>query len=318
MGRCGKLILLYGIILVPLSGIFFPKAWTIQADALQALFVLLMVCGIRSFKRRERYAVLKFLIFLVVIQGLAVLFSHGTRLQYGFSASPNQSGVFFGTTLPIVVRLFPIALPLSILGLLYAKTTSAWIGALFGVGFLFSYSKHRKYVLLVVISLTALFFLKFETISKPALEERFLLYKNTIRSSVIGEIPLYFGDKTITAKWNPLIGAGYGSFKQLSPNSQSGYLPEADRNKAHRYKHAHNDYLEIFFEFGWLGLCAVVIFILILIKSFRNAKKSETLMIVSSCLVAQMVMSLGIFTIHTATSGMLFIIMLGLYFGEIK
>ena len=320
--------LLASIFIVPISGAFSSNPWVMQSDVLYLFMAMFTIMKISSLNEHYRWLVLKALIALVILQGILVVLQYfnldplfnslknpGVDLPFGFSGSPNQSGVFFGTTLPLVAGLFPLALPLSLFGLLCAKTTSAWIGAMAGIA-LMSPKRTRKYMFMLIVVASILFFARFETVSDGALKERELLYRSTLKASMTGVLPIKFKDKIKLVKWNPFFGAGLGSFKRLSPHNQSLWIDRPNARVSHRYMKAHNDYLQIFFENGWLGITTVCMFLLIGLYRYIQAKKTKMLMIVSSCLVVQLISSLGIFTVHTATSGMLLVIFTGLFIGE--
>jgi len=330
MGKEGKFlaILCASIFVVPFSGAFSQNPWEMQS---QVLYIVLSILGAFSISRlnpKQRKTVLNSIIVLVVIQGILVILQYfkldplfnsknnpATDLPFGFSCSPNQSGVFFGVTLPLVALVFPWALPLSIFGLLVAKTSSVWIGCLAGSVLASSYiiKWRMETVLLIALATTIVFYGYFEKQSGASIQERLDVYSHTTIAAATGKMPLYINDRVITAKWNPIFGCGIGTFPKLGPHNQTGYI-----HAAHRYDHAHNDYIEIFFENGYLGLLTIVMVIINGIGAFIRAKKTKILIIVSSCLVVQLVSALGIFVIHTATSGFLLIIMYGLFLGETK
>lgn len=320
-------MLIFSIFAVPFSGAFGSNPWEIQSNVLYLCLAILSVFGISKLSEKQRWVVLKAMVALVIFQGVLVIaqyFNHDPLFNYkkditkdlpfGFSCSPNQSGLFFAVTLPTVAAVFPYALPLSLFGLLCAKTTSAVIGATTGILLLsFGLKKARKVAAIGIILISILFFAKFEHLSTPAVCERLSVYSHSIVGVVSGRIQLFIDGKVYTAKCNPLFGYGFGNFKKLSPHNQTGYI-----DAAHRYYEAHNDYIQIFFEFGYLGLAITCMFLWDLVYGFIQAKKTKMLVITFSCITAQLVSALGIFTIYTATSGMLLLIMYGLYKGEIN
>ena len=330
MGREGKFlaILCASILVVPFSGTLSSNSWEMQSDVLYIALSILASFAISRLNPKQRWMVLKTIILLVIIQGVLVIlqslnidplfknkFHPEIDNPFGFSCSPNQSGVFFGVTLPLVLLACPYALPLSIFGLLCSKTTSVWVACVIGTLLATSYKvKWRiETVLLILLALTILFYGWFEKQSSGSIKERLNVYTQTTIAAATGRMPLFVDNGVYIAKWNPIFGAGLGSFKRLGPLNQNGFM---DKTAGHRYDKVHNDYIEIFFENGYLGLLTIVMVIINGIGAFIRAKKTKILIIVSSCLVVQLVSSLGIFTIHTATSGMLLIVMYGLFLGE--
>lgn len=76
----------------------------------------------------------------------------------------------------------------------------------------------------------------------------------------------------ISAASNPIIGAGFESFW----NSPNVLIFQRTLNLAHwyrpeRYNEAHNGYLEVYVNLGWLGVCLIV---LILATGYSRACKT--------------------------------------------
>ena len=128
---------------------------------------------------------------------------------------------------------------------------------------------------------------------------------------------------------SPWLGFRLANFSRLSPYSQKEYLYEkceydgtsitnadvCEYNK-HVYMHAHNDYLEVLFELGRIGFISLLLIILHFIYCYIISKKTKILRISFYSILAQMICSLAVFTVHTAIGGMLLIINLGVFFGE--
>ena len=321
-------VILLSIFLVPLSGAFSSMTWKMQSDVLYVFLAILASLGISKFTEKQCWWVLRAIVGLVVIQGIWVilqtlgidpLFSSKTNpaldLPFGFSGSPNQSGLFFGVTLPLVASVFPIALPFSLYGLLCAKTTSVFIGVIISIITLcsFLYRKALKYIFVTLFVISILFFARFENINSSMISERYELYKYSTIAAWKGNIPLPQNGKIYIGICNPWFGFGFGNFERLSPINQDLYV-----KAAHRYRHAHNDYIEMFFEFGRVGLGVVLIFLINFFWGFVRAAKTKLLVITFCCVLTQLISALGIFTIHTATSGMLLVIFYGLYLSELR
>jgi len=321
-------VLLLSIFIVPLSGAFSNLTWKMQSDVLYVFLAIMASCGISRLNEKQCWIILKAIVGLVVIQGIWVILqtfnldplfkakaNSAIDLPFGFSGSPNQSGLFFGVTLPLVASIFPIALPFSIYGLVCAKTTSVLIAVVISTITLcsFLYRKVIPYVIVLLIVMSVFFFTKHENINSAMFKERWNLYKYSTIAAYTGKIYLPQGNVVYTGVSNPWFGFGFGNFKMLSPTNQSLYI-----TAAHRYKHAHNDYIEVFFEFGRLGLGVMLVFLTNFFWNFVRAKKTKLLVITFCCVLTQLISALGIFTIHTATSGMLLILFYGLYLSELR
>lgn len=274
----------------------------------------------------------------------------------GFSGSHNQIGVFFASTAPVVIGLCPYLLPLVVFGLWCSTTSFAW-GAFSISSILYvaieARSKLKKKnnvlgisIILCVLIGSGVFFCEFENLTllnDTVTKERFLLWKNTVKAVEKEEITVtkylnvingksYWSahqyifpnnpgqytkqtvKKVITcSKW---FGYRLGNFIKISPYSQRDYFDYKDG--FHVYSHAHNDFIEVFFELGRTGAIALFLIIIHFFWVYIRSEKTKILNIVFCCIVAQMLCALGVFTIHTALNGLLLVINYGLFCSEIR
>ena len=295
----GDKIVIAGLFLVPFSGIFSAGVWDMQFKVMIGLLLLGAIYGISRISTKKYRLIIKSVIVLCVLQGVLVILqtqgldpffssikNRAQDLPFGFSGSPNQSGLFFAVTSPLVLVYAPWLLPLQLFALFMAKTTSAVIGAAIGMLFV---ARNKKLCMLAVALGVTLFLFKFESIGNEAVKERLRVYKHSIVSTYKGELSLLLPLKTepvsyklVKAKCNPWFGFGAGSFSRLSPHNQSTYFAS---NVPHRYFHAHNDYIEVFFEYGWLGLTFLCFIILNALHRFIRSHKSKLLMAVTGCIL---------------------------------
>lgn len=80
------------------------------------------------------------------------------------------------------------------------------------------------------------------------------------------------------------------------------------------WDHSHNEYLNLFFEYGFFGLVLLFFFMRDLVLRFIRSVKDEETVMLASCLIAFFVASLTHFPFHLARVGYLFPILLGAYF----
>ena len=293
---------------------------------------------ISKFSSKQREILLKTMLVVVFIQGAWVVLQYynldpifngfGTYMTegrvddtVGFSGSHNQIGVFFAVTSSLVIAYFPYLLPLTIFGLWNSTTSAAWLGFLISSLFIcWNYSKKAFIGIVCVLAVsTAIFYSKFEGVSKVALQERVDIIKHSM-------IDLNNGKAVMTRKLvdgrvvkqevtcTPLLGFGFSNFMQISPYTQREYL---DLHGVHVYSHAHNDYIEIVYELGSLGAVALLLLLSNFLYNFIKARKTKILLVSSGCILAQMICALGVFTVHTALSGFLLVLMYGIFKGEI-
>ncbi len=283
---------------------------------------------ISKFSYRQRMMLLKTLLVFMVLNGLYVIvqslnmdpifnYKHDVTIDdpVGLSGSHNQAGLFFGVTTPLALAFCPSLIVFNILGLWLSSTASAWVGTLVGVGtfLFFRVKKFAIFLLTLSVILFCVYFNKVEAIDSIKYKERANVVLQAIDSVTSGKIVLTKGDLSKIVTCNPLFGYGLGNFMRLAPYAQNEFI---HFTFSHRYAHAHNDYAEWFFETGYIGLLALLAFLINFFWNFIRAKKTKILVISFSCIIVHMVTALGIFTIHTAVSGMLLIIFLGIFEGE--
>ncbi len=310
--------------------------------------------GISKFDTSQKNVIFKAIIGLVVVQGVLVtlqffnldpLFQHINNARIddtvGFSGSHNQIGLFFAVTSPLVLAVCPYLMPLVIIGLWGSTTTVAWIAfVITNIGYLIVRFKKSRIVVIgvtiLIICGTAVFFIKHENVRPIAIQERFDLWSNTVKQVVDGRAYLELennGDVCVIL-WrkedtrvhrkcpvtqvvpaHPLIGYGLGSFIKLSKYTQNGFIASG---QMHRYAHAHNDFIEAMFETGLIGALLILLYFIDFFLRFISVYKTKEAWISFYCVLAHVICALGIFTVHTAVSGMLIIMFLGICEGEIN
>jgi len=304
------------------------------------------IYGISKLNRQQRRIIQNAIIMLFVIQGLWVvlqslnldpIFNHikSNALDdtVGFTGSHNQIGLFFASVSPLIFARMPYLLSFVVYGLWNSTTSFAWAGSAMGVLF-YQFSKDKKIFIQILIILTiasVIFFSQYESLNSVVVGERLTLWKHTIGDVLDGDIdmvmPKVIQGKTFKVreiqKCNPLFGYGLGNFQRYSPYSQGAYIKSTHPDKRyhgdhHIYLHAHNDYIETFFDLGIFGFISLLAIIGNLFYRFCRAIKTKELLIYFSCVLAHMITALGIFTVHTAASGMMLILFLGLLEGELR
>lgn len=287
-------------------------------------FVILGVFAISRLNQKESDWLIKGLIGLIFLQGIWVVLQKfnldpifvSTKNRslddtVGFSASHNQVALFFSVTSPIVFHYAPVLLPFSVLGIFWSKTSTSWVA--FFIGCLILGSFVNKRIIFGIVFVIILFSLFFKQFDHFAPEERLMLYKETHKAVVDKELVVPINNQIQILHCNPWLGYGLGNFTRFSPLSQKAYI-----KNFYVYEHAHNDYLEAFFEMGWLGLIAIFAIILDIVIKFIRTKRSKLLIVTFTALVIFGVNALGIYTVQTAVSGMILMILLGLFYGEVE
>lgn len=300
---------------------------------LQVDLACLATYAISRFDKVQRRWLLRTIFAIAMIQGIWVIvqslnmdpifYKIGDRLlddTVGFSGSKNQLGAFLAITAPVVLEVCPWLLPLSIFGIFKSVTSTAWLALCVGTMF-YCWAKVRKLFCALTVTMmvsTFVFILVFDKNPQTSLEQRGHVFGNTIKAVATGKIAIskeVEPGKSITKTYicNPMFGYGLGAFSRIFPYSNHDFVPGA-----HVYGHCHNDFLEGFFDLGFLGFYSLIFLVIgFLIDVYRNRAIKEA-MIYGSSLIAYLVCANGIFPSHTAVNGMLLIVFYGMFRGSLR
>lgn len=236
----------------------------------------------------------------------------------GFSGSHNQYSLFVSILSSLFFENF-WALGLVFVALIFSTSISGLIGCL--VGLLFYY-RTNKHIFLLWLGVVIICFVVFFFITKKGYEtefkERVGVWKLSIYQVISGKSTLELSkDVKQVVGCDPLFGYGLGSFFRISPYTQSAII-NANSKGSHRYEHAHNDYVEIFFDLGYVGFGLFCIWLISFITLLQRCHWDHELNLLVSMFICISVCALSIYTIHTAYNGMLICVILGLIYGKIK
>ena len=327
-----KAISLFSIMCL-LSAIFVTKL------NMKAMFITgevylagLAMYGISNLTVKKRKIVCWAIIGLILLQGAWVILQangidplftkvvHG-KVDYssddtvGFSGSHNQLGVFFATTAPIAVGVCPVLLPLVLFGLFCSTTSFAFVGfTVASIVYLFL-TKHklRYFTLVILLCGAAVFFTKYDKNVLGHLHGRIAPAKVGFEAMLTGHIPLEVKHHEKILGANTWTGYGLGSTSKVLPlYKENRYF----NRRLEKYTHFHNDYIELIFEFGRLGLAILVFFLVSFFREFKRYRNKE-LCLYFCCLLAYMLCSMGVFANHVAMSGMFFVLFYGLFKGVV-
>lgn len=82
------------------------------------------------------------------------------------------------------------------------------------------------------------------------------------------------------------------------------------------WDNAHNEYVQLMFEYGFLGLLLLGGLIREMYYRFKFAIRSKELIVITSCLIVYFVTSLGHFPLHLARLAFLFPLLLGAFYAK--
>lgn len=236
----------------------------------------------------------------------------------GFSGGRNQFGLSLAACAMAAWMLFPIFLPLAILAMIFCQTLITFIAFFCGSAFVvyYRYGKQKALWVLPVAVFLVLAFL-FYAPKTRATYERLAIWNLSINQLNSGRALVKVdlqNTKIITC--DPWSGFGLGSFFKISPLSQGDVI---GKQFNYRYEHAHNDYVEAYFDLGRIGFAIVLWVLADLIFLFHSAVvKSKELIVSTGALVVYAVSALAIYTVHTSVSGFYLALFLGLFYANLK
>ncbi len=233
----------------------------------------------------------------------------------GFSGSKDQIGTFFAITLPIMLHLWPPLIIISLFGLFISKSSFAMVAGL-SSGLFYAYFRCRRlfYSLLALfIFCGGMFFMKIEQLNLQDFKTRIDVWKHSVQAITAKKIDVEFRGNKIIKRCNPLLGYGFSTFNNIFP-----YVPQKENfnYRDEKFTHAHNDYVEIFFELGVVGFLALIMIIVGMFKDFIRQDKTREFVLYFSCILAFGLNAMGNFVASIAVSGMLLIVFYGLLRGE--
>ncbi len=300
--------------------------------------------GISKFNQQQRKYILYSILSLVVIYSIWILlqsynkdpFFSSTLAQgkdelVGFSGAKDQLGTFFALTMPVMAFLNPAFLTLSFMGLLISKSSFAIVSAISGLGlYYFCVSKRIFYISLLGIAMILIIFFRF--VDPPIYQDfeiRLNVWKCAVVSTIKGELTVTTGvvrqdtrngvfstveGETTPIKFSPIIGMGLGSWISSFPYVKAVNFNYYDE----KFTHAHNDFVEMFLELGWLGLISLVLLMMNMAIRFLKAVKTRELVLFASCILVYALNASGNFLSHLAVSGMLLTVFYGCFEGVLR
>ena len=101
----------------------------------------------------------------------------------------------------------------------------------------------------------------------------------------------------------------------VSPLTQKDIIVNSG---SHRYENAHNDLIQVLFEFGYIGLILMLIIVSSVINTFRLSIKTPAVIKSFSVLVVIAVCSMGVYVTHAPVSYFMMMLCLGLFYAEVS
>jgi hypothetical protein len=258
----------------------------------------------------------------------------------GITGNPNDVSCILAITLPLFFRRKWVwCLPLMAIGLILARTTNGLIAALVvsGVYLTYEYRKHWFKVLMIFVALIQCGLLYVTVIDKIDIEGqlkgRGLIYKTTFQMANVQ--PLGWGYAQFEHAI-PLMTAS-NSMSKIQQATEYAQLERKDlldrslwllsgattlegikayldkpENKTVMFAQAHNEYLEVLFSLGWMGLiCLLMAVVSTIKKGFELKDKLPAL-----CLTASLCTAIFFFPWQMIPTASLTIIYISIITGE--
>ena len=312
-----------------------PKAMLLIIQLNMALIAIRKISELSAvWRRRVLYAMLFVYYVQVVMISLQsigsdpVFNSLANPLQddtVGISGSKNQVGLFFAVTAPMAVSFHPALGLMNLLGVCLSKTTIAAAAFFISMSaYVFMHNKFLGIIALTMLCVLIAVYLRYiDDFSEPKLRERKELILSSVRDVERGYAKMRHGQAEMTVTTNRWLGFGLGNFMRVSPYTQYDFttkhnLGVGQEAPHHVYEHAHNDYVENWYELGRTGFIITLGLVLKFFTDFIKAYKTKILKVCFCAVLAHLICALGIYTIQTAISGLCLMVFYGLFMGEVR
>lgn len=316
-----------------------PRAMLLLIAAYLGILITIFVSHIKDTRLIYRslivMTVLQFLLVALQILGLDFLFKSITADRWdgivGFVGSHNQLANYSASVAPILVALNPLLILISLVPLVASKGSFALLGLFVSLTTYFSYTWSKKAILIAffIAIILGLVWGRYDSVGERVIGQRLGIWKLTTLEAITGIAKVNVSanvEQVMTS--NPLTGFGLGNFMTISSRSQTDVLcgqwegnAEAYKQCSEtspRYEHAHNDFIEAFFEFGFIGLTLILLCISNVLANFYHSVKTPGVIKTFCSLVALAIASLGVYVFHAPVSYFMFMLLLGLFYAEVN
>lgn len=273
-------------------------------------------------------ALLQFVLIILQVLNIDPFFHkighEGTSDVVGLLGSHNQLAAYYAATSVILMNFFAPLVGITVVVAYLTKCSSAAIASVVAIIFyaLTFGKQYLGWVVALCIIVSCFFVVKSDSSASFALGERVKIWQLSIKQVISGKAAMKVSEtvtKIVTC--NPLTGFGLGSFIMISPSTQEKVMTFGGGTNVdkfnHRYEHAHNDVVEWFFEGGWIGFAILLLVLANILSNFIYTVKTKMLVVIFSSLVAQFVLSIGVYIVHAPVSYLMLCVMLGLFYAEV-
>ena len=207
----------------------------------------------------------------------------GVGALFGFMGNKAVLGIYLALCLPLFRVYFKWFIPFVIIGLFISRSSIAIISGLGGLvcfeiftALCIKKFKRVIWVGLICLILLGIFFY-------------FIDYFGWERIGIWKQMLIQ------TANWRCSIGQGMGKFQRLLLKDKTGTM----------WDNPHNEFLQVYFELGLVGLFLITGYLVNLTKRFIKNFKNEITIVLFSGIVVLLINSLGMFPMQLASTAFL-------------
>ena len=316
------------LILVCIFSVFFRTQCTVKSISMLNQIVFLSFLSHHVSKMKNYKWLIGMIAGIVLMQFMWIVLQYfnidpmfkpidGSRDKLvAFMGSPDQMGAFFAITLPLMCYINPVLGLVSLIGIIISKSSFAIMAGVLAGSMYFLKTgiyKLKLWVIIGVISSIIIFFGFVEKITGADFQMRFSVWKHAVQSVTTGKISVVINERPLQAITNPVFGYGMGNFPKLFPHVPQSYVENKFNYMDEKFTHAHNDYVETFFELGYLGLMSLLLLLGGWICDFFKKNSKEAIMC-GCCVSSYLLCATGNFVSQIAVLGFL----LSLFYGMFK
>jgi hypothetical protein len=217
----------------------------------------------------------------------------------GFMRLRANLGVITAMVAPILILLSPWTLIVTLPLLFYAKSSAAVLAVLSSLGVIFSQRVPKKIFVLVLAGLLALGI--------------FYVLKMDMPNGDFGKRPeIWFRTAHEVLTKSPFVGFGLGSFAKWMPS-----MDQIGVSDKLFWIWVHNDYLQVLFTNGIVGLVVILCFVKTRIREFLRLRENHEIQVLFGCFLSVAIISFFHFPFEMAKLAGIAVFMMALFHAKV-
>lgn len=217
----------------------------------------------------------------------------------GFMKLKVNIGVLAALLSPALAFVSPWLLLVPLPFIYVSQSSAAALAWLISTLFIlyFRCGKRNFFTIVIFLSIVAFSYIVFFDMPDGQFGERFKVWAKALFEVL---------------KTNPVFGMGLGAFSKWAPETLQG------NNTAIGWHWAHNEYLQWFFETGFLGTVPLILFLRSKLDSFLRFSKDGALQILFACFISIAIISFIQFPFHVGKFSGICVFLIALYQAKIE